>query len=226
MQHLPDPRVHGDQPIVKLPMLPGQHVRIPRHAHEQRLDATAQRRQENLTDLQANEEGEGHDDAREFAAGVVGRVREFEVEEGEQAAEECHEGGTHGEHGADQTVIDEGVDAPAVQEGEGVLGGGNVGLAEEGDVDEGIAVDESVKLRRLDDSNAEGQEKLESAGTSIRGHLLDKPIDNTDDTSQNAIRYASAQISLLSFLRLSDAHSLPDHVDQRHNQRSKTDTAK
>ena len=69
----------------------------------------------------------------------------MEIEVTQQGAEVGDEGATHGEDGADEAVIDEGVDAAVLHHAPGVLGGGDVGFAVEGDVGEGVAVDESVK---------------------------------------------------------------------------------
>ena len=151
-------------------MLPCQHICIPRHAHKDRLHSTAQRRQEDLANLQADQKAESHDHGRVLPALVVGRVREFKVEEGEQAAEERDEGGAHGQDGRDEAVVDEGVDAAAFEECEGVLCGGDVGFAEEGDVDEGVAIDESVGFESVDDRNEVCRRKRkESKEKGMRG---------------------------------------------------------
>ena len=92
-------------------MIAHQDIRIPSGGDEKRRDAAADGRHEDLADLQADEEGKGHDDGGEGAAVVVGRRGELQVEEGEQGAEVGDEGGAHGEDGADQAVVDERVDA-------------------------------------------------------------------------------------------------------------------
>lgn len=69
----------------------------------------------------------------------------MEVEVTQQGAKVGDKGAAHSEDGADEAVVDEGVDAAVLHHAPGVLGGGDVGFAIEGDVGEGVAVDESVE---------------------------------------------------------------------------------
>jgi len=140
MNHLLYARVHSNHPLIKIRMILPQTIRIPRHRHEQRISSAADRRHEDLADLQADEEGKGQDDGRVGAGTVVLGLGELEVEIGEEGAEVGDEGGAHGEDGPDEAVVDERVDAAVFHHRPRVLGGGDVGFAVEGDVAEGVPV--------------------------------------------------------------------------------------
>ncbi len=56
--------------------------------------------------------------------------------------------------------------------------------------------------------------------------VLNSPVDQADDTTQDAKCDRTARISLPSLGRLRNATRLADHIDQRHDQRPETDTAK
>lgn len=111
MNHLLYLRVHTDHPLVEIRMISHQNIRIPRARHEDRIHSAANRRHEDLAHLQSDQECKRHDNGREGAALVVCRLREFQIEKGQKGAQVGDEGGAHGEDGADETVIDEGVDA-------------------------------------------------------------------------------------------------------------------
>ena len=104
-------RINLDHLPIKLPMIPHQHLGIPRHGHKQRVNPTRNRRRKDIGNLQTYNKRKGDDDGGELAVGVVGRVGEDEVEVGEQGAGVGDEGGAHGEDGADEAFVDEGVDA-------------------------------------------------------------------------------------------------------------------
>lgn len=81
-------RIHLNHILIQLRVLAHHDLRIPRGRDENRLNATLQRRREAVGDLQADEESVRHDDGRERAGGVVGRVSEDEVEVGEAVEKE------------------------------------------------------------------------------------------------------------------------------------------
>lgn len=143
MDQLLHPRVHPHQPPPKLRVVPPQHPSIPRRRHKQRIDSTPHRRHKHPRNLQPDQKRKRHYYRGKPPISVVGRVSEAQVQVSEQGAGVGDEGGGHGEHGADEAVVDEGVDAPLFEERPGVAGGGEVGFAVEGDVGEGVAVDES-----------------------------------------------------------------------------------
>ena len=121
MNHLLHPWIHGDHSGVEIRMITHEHVGVPRSCDKDGVDAAANGCHEDLADLEADEEGKGHDDRRESAGVVVARGSELEVEKSEECAEVGDEGGTHGEYGADQAVVDECVDAPVFHHsGDGV----------------------------------------------------------------------------------------------------------
>lgn len=129
MDHLLNAGVYGDHSLIEVGMVPAQTIRIPGHGHEQRIGAAADGSHEDLANLQADEEGECHDDGREGAGAVVLGFGEFEVEVGEEGAEIGDEGGTHGEDGADEAVVDEGVDAAVFHHRPRIFGCRDVGLS-------------------------------------------------------------------------------------------------
>ena len=92
-------------------MIPHQHLRIPRTRHENRIHAAANGRHEYLTHLQPDQECKSHDDGRELAAFVVRWFGELQVEVREEGAEVGDKDAAHGEDGANQAIVDEGVDA-------------------------------------------------------------------------------------------------------------------
>ena len=54
---------------------------------------------------------------------------------------------------------------------------------------------------------------------------LDGPIDQSDDTAEKTETDFSDYVSLCGFLLLSYTDCLAEHIDQRHDERSKADTA-
>lgn len=104
-------RINPHHPLIQIRMIPHQHLGIPRTRHENGIHPAADRRHEDLTHLQPYQERESHDDGRELAAFVVLGFGEFEVEECEEGAEVGDKGAAHCEDGADEAVVDEGVDA-------------------------------------------------------------------------------------------------------------------
>lgn len=103
-------------------MIRHQHLRVPRRRHKERVHPASNRRHEDLTHLQPDEEGESHHNRCVSPGSVVSWVCEFQVEEGEEGAEESDKGGAHGEDGADEAVIDEGVDAAVFHHSVGRMG--------------------------------------------------------------------------------------------------------
>jgi len=97
--------------LVQIRVLVHHDLGVPRGRHEDGVDAAAQRRREDIAYLQADEEREGHDDGRVGPVGVVRRAREDQVQVRQQGAGVGDEGGAHGEHGADQALVDQGVDS-------------------------------------------------------------------------------------------------------------------
>lgn len=121
MNHLLDLGINLHHARIEIGMIPHQHIRIPRRRNKYGVDAAADGGQEDLTDLQADEEGKGHDDGREGASGVVFRLGELQVEVGEEGAEVGHECGTHGQDGTNQAIVDERVDAAVFHHSDGGL---------------------------------------------------------------------------------------------------------
>lgn len=71
--------------------------------------------------MQADEEGECHDDSCEGTTRVVGWCGEGEVEVGEERGYVGHEDGTHSKDGVDEAFVDEGVNTARFEEGPGCL---------------------------------------------------------------------------------------------------------
>ena len=78
----------------------------------------------------------------------------------------------------------------------GFFSSGDVSLAVEGDVGEGVAVDE-----------------------------LDGPVEDADEAAEHAERDRRDDVAGLGFLLLRDADRLPQHVDERDDQRAEADAA-
>ena len=92
-------------------MICHRDLRIPRHCHEQRVNPAIEGRDEDVRDLQADDERKGDHHGREGAVAVVRGRREDEVEVRQEGAGVGDEAGAHGEDGADEAFVDEGVDA-------------------------------------------------------------------------------------------------------------------
>ena len=190
--------IHPHQFLIKVGMFQNQYLRIPRHSHEQRVDARPNRRHEDLADLQADQEGERHDDWGEDAAVlVVCWFGELEVQVGEKGGEVAHEEGAHGQNRPSQAIVDESVDAAVFHHLPGVLCGGDVGLAVERDVGECVAVDER-----------------------------DGPVEETDEATQYAEHDRSNHVALRGLVLLRDAACLAEHVDDCDDQGAEGDRSK
>ena len=213
MNHLLHLRVYPDHPLVQIGMIPHQNVWVPRRSDKYGIHTRPNRRHEYLTNLQSDEEGESHDHRRKSSPIVVTRLREFEVEIRKEGADISHKGRSHRQYRSNQAVIDQCINSAILHHGPRVLGSGDVSFAVEGDVNEGIAIDKSRR----------------SAGTFdaySKMFSLNGPIDQSNDASKAAERDGGSQIPSLSLLLLSYATCLAYHVDERHDQRSKADTAK
>ena len=88
-------RINLHQPIPQIGKLLDQDLRIERHGNEEGSNAALDWHEKDIGDLEADEEGEGHDDGREGVAVVVGGLGEGDVEVGQKAADVCDEDGAH-----------------------------------------------------------------------------------------------------------------------------------
>ena len=95
MNHLLNLWISAHHPGVEVRMIAHQHIWIPCCGYKDRVDTAANGCQEDLAYLKADQKGKRHDDRGESSAGVVGRVGELQVQEGEQGAEVCYKRGTH-----------------------------------------------------------------------------------------------------------------------------------
>ena len=188
-------RIHPHQLLIQIRMFQHQHLRIPRHRHKQRIDPRPNRRHEYLADLQPDQERKRHDNRREHAAVlVVCGFREFEVQVREERGEVADEEGAHGQDGTGQAVVDERVDAAVFHHLPRVLRGGDVRLAVERDMGEGVAVDER-----------------------------DGPVEEADEAAEHAEHDAADEVALRGFVLLSDAAGLAEHVDDGDDQGAEGD---
>jgi len=115
-------RINLHQPIPQIRELLDQDLGIKRHGNKEGSHATLDGHQEDVGDLEADQEGKGHDDGGEGVAVVVGWLGEGDVEVGEEAAGVGYEDGAHGEYGVDEAFVDEGVDAAVFHHCPGCLG--------------------------------------------------------------------------------------------------------
>jgi len=88
-------RINLYESLIQIWIFPDKDLRIKRHRNKERRHSTLNRDQENITDLQADEECECHDDRSEAAAGVVSGVRELNVQVGKEGAHVGDENGAH-----------------------------------------------------------------------------------------------------------------------------------
>lgn len=125
-------------------MISHQHIRIPSRRHKNSIHPTPNRRHKDPTNLQPYQKRKRHDHRRKLPSLIVPRFCELQVEVGEEGAEVGDERGAHSKDGPDEAIIDKSINAAVFHHGPGVFCGGDVGFAVEGDVGEGVAVDESV----------------------------------------------------------------------------------
>jgi hypothetical protein len=111
MDCLLDVRVDRDHALVEVWVFPHQHLGVPSHGDKNRINPTGQRRSEDITDLQSDQEGEGDDYRCVCAVRVVCWRREDEVEIRKECASVCYESGAHGKHRADQAFIYKRIDS-------------------------------------------------------------------------------------------------------------------
>lgn len=204
-------RINLDHPRPKIRVIPHQHLGIPRARHEDRIHPAANRRQEDLTHLQPDQEGKRHDDGCELAAFIVCRVRELEVEEREQAAEVGDEGAAHGEDRPDEAIVDEGVDAA-------VFHHTKITTSAHIDFPRVSRPRESFHLRPRILSSRDIRLPIQrnmTEGISI--DELYRPIQQPNYTPQAAKRQCRHGIPILSLLLLRDTHSLSNHINYGHN---------
>lgn len=189
-------RIHLDHLVVQIRVVPDHDLGIPRHGHKDGIDAAAERRGEDVADLQADQERKGADDDREVAVGIVRGLGELEVEEREQRGGEADEERAEREDGADQALVDEGVDAAVLDHLPGVLGRLDVWTAVQGDVRKGISVDE-----------------------------LDDPRQTRDEAVENAREDKGDNVSLPCGIVLSRLGQHLEEVDDGHDQGPQADGA-
>lgn len=135
-------RINLDQLLVQARMLPHHNLGVPRHRRKNRLNPRPHRRQKNLCNLQPNHKRKRHNHRRKVAVCVIPRIRKLEVQVCQQRADIRHAHASHRKHGAHEAVVNEGVDAAIAHHSPRILCSGDVGFAPEGDVAEGVAVEE------------------------------------------------------------------------------------
>ena len=177
-------------------MLGHQNLRIPRHSRKDGLDTTAHRSHEDLTDLQPDNKRESHDNRRERAVVVITRVCVLQVEVSEKRADVGNTHRAHGEHRSHETVVDQGVDAAVFHHCPGVFGRGDERFPVQGDVAEGVAVEEG-----------------------------DEPVEEGDEAAQDPEEDATHEIPFAGFVALRDGAGLAEHVDDCDDQAAETDAA-
>ena len=138
-------RICAHHPAVDICMVAHQYLWIPRRSHKNRINTAANRRHEDLADLQTDQECKRHDHRRVGAASVVGWVCELQVKVRKESTEVTNECRAHGQDRSDQAIIDQGVDSAVFHHGPGVFSCRDVGFAVESYVRESIAVDESIR---------------------------------------------------------------------------------
>lgn len=114
-------RVNLHQPLPQIGKLLNQYLRIERHGDKERSHTTLDRHQEDIGDLEADKEGEGHNYGGEGVAVVVGGLGEGDVEIGEERANVGNEDGAHGEDGINETFVDESINTTVLHHCPGCL---------------------------------------------------------------------------------------------------------
>lgn len=190
-------RVYSDHLLVQFRVLRHQDLRVPGGRHEYCVDATAERCGEDVADLQSDQKGESNNHRREITIRIVSRVGEGEVEIGHQRAGIAYEGCTHAEHRANETFIDKGIDSTLLDHVPCGLCCGYVCLSVQGNVGEGVAIQE-----------------------------LNSPIQNPNQTTQDAKQDGGNNVALGGFVLSSNRADLAQEVDDGHNQTAETDAAK
>lgn len=105
MYRLLNLRIDPNHGVVDVPVVPHEDLGVPRRGDEDGVDAARDGRREDVCDLQADEEGEEHDDSRPAAVAVVLGLREEEVEVREEGAGVGDEQTTKGQDGADEAFL-------------------------------------------------------------------------------------------------------------------------
>ena len=100
-----DMRVDLDHLMVDIGVFAHEHLRVPSHRDEDRIDTGAQGCGEDLTDLQPDEKGEGDNYRCVCSVLVVCGRRENEVEVGEKRAGVRNECSSHGEDRSDKALV-------------------------------------------------------------------------------------------------------------------------
>ena len=95
VNHLLNLGINADHPCVKIRVISHQDIWIPCCGYENGIDATTDWGHENLAYLKANKEREGHDNGGEFAAFIVGWIRELKIEKGKEGAKVGYKCGSH-----------------------------------------------------------------------------------------------------------------------------------
>ncbi|KAM5433801.1 hypothetical protein MferCBS31731_006941 [Microsporum ferrugineum] len=210
--HLLDPGIDLDHLLVQLGVLVVHDLRAPAGGHKDGLDPAGQRGREDVRDLEADEEREGDDERRVLPFAVVRRVGEEQIQVREKGARIRDEEATEREDRPDQAVLQvatgenidwtyiyEGVKAAVLDHFPRVPGRGNVRLAVQGDVAEGIAVEE-----------------------------LGQPFQEADETSQDAkdgVANGASDAPVLHRLAPGDRAQVPQELDDRDNQAPEADGA-
>lgn len=102
--------------LIQVRMLGHHNLRVPGCCDEDSVDTTADRRGEDIADLQSDEEGKRHHDRGIRSRRVVGRVRVDHVQIREQGARVRDKGRSHGKHRADEALVNQGVDAAVLDQ--------------------------------------------------------------------------------------------------------------
>lgn len=118
-----------DHSVIEVRVVAHHNLWIPSHCDEDSVHAAPNWRQQDLADLQADNEGESHNHCREIPTTVVCRVGELQVQVGEQRTEVGNEDGAHGQHRADEAVLNKSVHSTVLHHRPGVLRRWYIGLS-------------------------------------------------------------------------------------------------
>ena len=105
MYRLLNMRINPNHGIVDIRVVPHEDVGVPRRRDKDGVHAARDGCREDVCDLQADEEGEEHNDGRPVAIGVVLGLREEEIEVREEGAGVGDEEPAKGQDRADEAFL-------------------------------------------------------------------------------------------------------------------------
>ncbi len=97
--------IDADHSCIQVWMVSHQHLWVPSHRYKYSLQAGRQWLCDSVADLEADEEREGYHYRRKSSICVVGRMREDQVEVGQESSCKGHEDCAHGEDGSNTTKV-------------------------------------------------------------------------------------------------------------------------